>query len=276
MTSKYSSNPWNQKKISNKTNKKAQKPTLRYKCFEDCAELNDDPFWKEIFINAAYDKLPKAYSIKDDMIIYRRGKSIHTESINKNTMDLMHSFIKFMKDTSGLESSLEKERREALLNERMVGEKSFIEYKWSDVKKKIVKDMLILDFVHRTSKEKGFNNQVQKELHHLIKLGFLMGQLTHHDIVFEKGIITKINNLDIDNMKLLNTSKHKNIKINIEKINLYKKITHMKSISLLKEWKTLLDSYPGYKKSQIIVNSSIDDFSADGTETKDSESTTDL
>ena len=266
---KYSSSPWSQKKPAAKTNKKAQKPTLKYKIFEDCAELTDDPYWKNIFINAAYDKFPRGFMIKDDMIIYRKGKSVNNTSINKNGMDLMHSVIKFMKEMTGIESNMEKEKQKELINERLANDKNFAEYKWSDIKRKLVKDLLISEYLNKVSWQRELAEKDRSELFNLVKIGFLIGQLNNNDVIFEGGQVTGINGLDFENMKLTNKVKIKTKKIPIRELDLFKKIQYTKSISLSKEWKILVELYIGGKRRAAVRSTGSE---TETCETQDSES----
>src|SRR6266496_4845469 len=111
--------------------------------FKLCAELSDDPYWKEKFMGGYQNKFPPNVSFRDG-ILSSKTKEI---SISNKPEEAYLQIINFFKNICFLKSPLDLER------ERYQEKQDYYNYKpktsWKQYKTKTIKKNLLMDYIYK-------------------------------------------------------------------------------------------------------------------------------
>lgn len=160
-----------------------------YPLIEECAELLDDEFWQTTFRYAASGKLPAGIKIKDNIIIFKKGRNTHQIEIPENKYEVLQLFMYIFKNICGLYSRRDLEERE---RNNPVNEEDTTETTWKSIKKKRVKKAMIDHYAHNLGSSLNLTKEEIHQLITLINMGFLLNILTDKHVKLEKEKIAKV------------------------------------------------------------------------------------
>lgn len=255
-TSREAQLPWFEDKITktiprNKS-KKSQPLVLKYDIFLTCAEVIEDEYWKKIFMDAAYNKLPKNLIIRDGYLTHKHHKNNNGVNISQNTTDLVTNVIDFMKKTCNMQSTRDLDRKKRLKDDIISKLRPFEELTWKELNNKN-KKIVIMDYVRRVSSERKYTAEKSKRLNQLIICSIASKQIDVKCIDYSNGKINNIDNIDYDSIRLINkppTKRSKTIKYQETKFNINKN-PETYHINLLKYWQELFKSKKTSNTSEI-------------------------
>jgi hypothetical protein len=163
--------------------------------FEQASEITEDPFWKALLAKAALGKFPPGFSYRNGQLIYKRGTKVFKALIGNDPLEALTASLDFFREYGGIRSEADRERDE--LNARPTS--SFLDLDWASLsKKKELKTLLIDSYIREEAKRLKLTNEQKLQLASMIKIGFLLGNLTNDDINYSRGKIESIGGLSRD------------------------------------------------------------------------------
>lgn len=251
------STPIKQKKVKGQRQKPP--PIIVNPIFNECAKVIDDAYWQSLFIQASYGKLPKGFMYKNGFLNYKIGtKKNRKIEIPENSIEAASACLSFFREMGGIRSQADRDRERLELDEKLLEMKSIDNWKWSDIKRKKIQEILINSFVETIITSMKLNQSQTKQLTTLINLGFLMGYFSANSVQFVEGDIKGITGLLYDSNSnefifdpsVISRGSNKNNSNRSKFItddqlldvdnNPYK--NHMTYVSFLNLWQKLLDS----------------------------------
>jgi hypothetical protein len=186
------------------------KKTIYYPIFIQCLSNISDPFWRFVYEDMAYGKCPyglylqKNYlccSIKNKEFTYKIEYEKPIEEIYNDTYHLL-------KNRVGILSEKEKLiQREKLQKLKLNHKKD----EWINVKKKMIRDTLLENFVLQKAHSFFLSINVSKKVLALVIIGLMFKTLNSKDIVYVNGYIHDIHGFIFQPKRVLVT---KNIYMN--------------------------------------------------------------
>lgn len=197
------------------------KKNIFYPVFIKCLSFINDPFWRFVYEDMAYGKCPyglylqKNYlccCIKNKEFTYKIEKDKSVDEIYQDTYNLL-------KQRVGILSEKEKLiQREKALKTRNINKKD----EWINVKKKMIRDTLLENFVLTKSLNNNLSVNISKKVLSLLIIGLMFKTLNSKDIIYKEGYIKDVNGFVFQPNRVLITKNiylNKNSKLNEEEIN---------------------------------------------------------
>ena len=202
-----------------------------YPFFLYCTKYTTDEFWKNIFEDLSFGETPTGVFISKNMIqsIVKGKEFVYkinpTEDPEKIYTDLRH----ILSDKMNILSPTELQKNKSLVPRT----KTKVD-KWSNIKKKTIKDILLSNYVVEICKEKEVSKNKTNDLLDIITLFISLKILDNNDIILSDNKIVKIDGLFFDeNMGTFRFDKHVDFTNNdIEVIEENKK--------MISEWKKFI------------------------------------
>ena len=181
-----------------KTRRAKVEPVVINHIFKECADLIEDQTWKNIFNEASYGKFPRGFMYKDGFLIHRiKNKTCRIE-INSQADVVLSECMAFFKLKGGIMSQNDQKKAREDFERHLIESGALYPTKWSEIKKKKIRDVLISTFVVRIAKEIDLNDEERKDLRNKIYLGMILGCFGNEQIELDKGYIASIAGLNFD------------------------------------------------------------------------------
>ena len=193
--------PWASTSVSisrPKTRRAKPDPIVVNPIFKECANLITDPTWKTIFSEASLGKLPRGFTYKDGYITHKIRNKISRIEISTNPEVALDECLHFFKEKAGIMSQEDQKRAREDFEEYLLNSGALCPTRWSEIRKKKVKDVLISTFIAKIAKEIGLNQAEKDDLKNKIYLGFILGCFGNDQVELENGYITNIAGLDFN------------------------------------------------------------------------------
>lgn len=205
---------------------------LLYPCFLTCLEYVEDDYWKNIFEDLSFGITPqgtyisKNYlisNIKTKEFVYKINQELDTETIFLDVYNLLSEKL-------GLKSLNEIEEYKNNLDLETTYNS------WNSIKKKSIKDSIIMNYVNMKSEEYNFTTQTSKRLLNTINLGIMLKFITTKNISYENGYIINIDgfNFSEDEFQFDKNLESNSFNSNVIEYNKFK-------ISLVDIWFKMID-----------------------------------
>jgi hypothetical protein len=166
---------------------------ILYPIFLQCVEYSLDKFWSKIFEDLAYGNTPYGVYFNRDCLCCGKGK--HGESTNitdiKDSLNLYNNVYNMLNTSLGMMSPDERLKKQQEFMDMEEDNKSQLN-KWSDIKKKNIKDLLIELY---SIKMKQLHNLSVKQTRYLISficMALLFKSITQNHIEMQNGRISNI------------------------------------------------------------------------------------
>jgi hypothetical protein len=162
---------------------------LLYPCFLSCVEYTDDEYWKSIFEDLSFGITPqgtyisKNYlisNVKNKEFVYKIQKDMYTETLFLEIYALFSEKLD-LKSTNEIEE---------YKNSIETFEMAF--NSWNSIKKKSIKDSIIMNYVNTKSSEYDFTTHTSKRLLNTINLSIMLKFITIKNIDYRDSIIHAI------------------------------------------------------------------------------------
>jgi hypothetical protein len=194
--------PWTQAKQpieKVKGRKKGVEKTV-HQNFLKCAEISNDPYWKQLFENAGRNKFPRGFSYINNTLVHKRGSKSQNMVIppDSPTEEIIKICKFFFNKADGLMSSLDRAKMEQERIKSVAGKYAFETMQWTDIRNEKIRDSLMDIFIRSEADKLKFQDDEYRELYTTIYKGFLFKQLTNNDVILEGGKIREIRGLFID------------------------------------------------------------------------------
>jgi hypothetical protein len=175
-----------------------------YPVFLNCCQHVVDNYWEDVFTELAYNNAPYGSYIHN-MIFNCKAKNgaMISVIIDENNIQKTHDDIyTIIRDNLNISSPLERIQTQHEFN-RTEEELKNNRNKWSDIKKKNIKDVLIDMFVIEMKTTYNLLLCQARILRSIIHTGILFKAIDGDDITMEYGKITSINGITFGN-KIIN------------------------------------------------------------------------
>jgi hypothetical protein len=186
------------------------KKTIFYPIFIKCLSFINDPFWRFVYEDMAYGKCPYGlYLQKNYLCCCMKNKEFtYKLELEKPIEEIYNDTYNLLKFRVGILSEKEKLiQREKVLRNRLSLKKD----EWQNVKKKMIRDTLLENFVLNKSNQFFLSMTVSKKVLSLVIIGLMFKTLNSKDIIYSDGFIQDISGFVFQPKRVLVT---KNIYMN--------------------------------------------------------------
>lgn len=169
------------------TSKKSKVAEVINPIFRDWVGDTPDPFWKSIFTSASIGKFRRGFGYQNGILTYKNRHKIETFEVNSETS--REACMDFLR-ARGITSEADQAPRHHVEPSRL---------EWADIKnKKKMTSLLIGTYISEMGSRYQLNPEERNQLSIIVKLGFIMGQFTDSNVVFQNGRITDLIGLSWD------------------------------------------------------------------------------
>ncbi len=163
--------------------------------FKQCADISDDPFWRDLFNSGYKGIFPKGITYKNGHLLYG-SKTVQLSDIPSEAYSQITSFYTNMK---GIKSKMDIERELYQNTQRRL--KFTSNNSWSAFKSKNVKTILISDYLLSLKEKYSISEEKFKELYTIVRSAITSGNICGKDIEMEDGTIKNISSLIWDDVQ---------------------------------------------------------------------------
>lgn len=179
------------------------KKELLYPIFLECCQHADDTFWENIFEDLAYGKAPYGTYISKDFLCCGYKKKEFSYKIEKKTSDIIYKEIyALLTKRLGLLSQREKVKNKKVFTDLEDSIKD-TRKKWSDIKKKNMRELLIELYVTRMKNKHMLSPKQAKYLISIILIAIVFKVITAVNIHYSDGRINSIDGIDFDKKQVI-------------------------------------------------------------------------
>lgn len=176
-----------------KINKRKNKKEVVHPIFEEFSNCTNDPFWKEKFVNASYNKFPRNFFFSEGKLSYKKGSKILHQEINEDIVNSAENCMEFFRLYGRLFSTID--QNNSMKNHISSEEKE--ELVWDKIGKK-TQFMIISYFVCDERDKNNLSKEEYKILSRTIEMGILNRHIDKNNINLQKNRIISITGLTWD------------------------------------------------------------------------------
>jgi hypothetical protein len=193
------------------------KKEIIYPIFLECFEYTTDSFWENIFEDLSYGKCPYGtYINKNFLCCNYKDKEFSYKIEKKNPLQLYTDIYNLFAKKLGLLSSRDKLKKKLDFN-NIEEELKFNKNKWTDIRKKNIKDLLIENYVIDMKNKYSLSNKQSKNLLSSIFIGMIFKVINIKDICYNDGKINNINGIQFEKNKVIYEKNIYDFDINFQK-----------------------------------------------------------
>lgn len=161
---------------------------LIYPCFLTCLEYIEDDYWKNIFEDLSFGITPQGTYISKNYLIsnIKTKEFVYKINADLDAETLFMDVYTLLSDKLGLKSLNEIEEYKNNI------ELETTYNSWNSIKKKSIKDSIIMNYVNTKSEQFNFTTQTSKRLLNTINLGIMLKFINTKHITYENGMINEI------------------------------------------------------------------------------------
>jgi len=179
------------------------KKNIFYPIFIKCLSYIYDPFWRFVYEDLAYGRCPYGiYLQKNYLCCCIKNKEFTYKIEEEKPIEIIYNETYYLlKHRVGLLSEKEK----LIQRERVLKTRINKKEEWINVKKKMIRDTLLENFVLTKSQDYLLSINVSKKVLSLIIVGLMFKTLNAKDIYYKDGFIKDINGFAFHDKKVLIT-----------------------------------------------------------------------
>lgn len=166
--------------------------------FQECIKLTDDEFWKSLYEDLSYGRYPKGiYIVGTNICNTNKRKFFSYNFSEKDPKEIVKEFRTLILENTNIYSSKDKKKKKKDIEKIKSGIQKVGDIeKFSSIKKKSVKEMLIINFVVEMKNKYSLSWNEARELKILINIGFIDKTLNSAGVVLENGRIKEIEGIE--------------------------------------------------------------------------------
>ena len=179
------------------------KREIIYPIFLECCQFTIDSFWSNIFEDLAYGKSPYGtYINKDFLCCSYKDKEFSYKIERKESEKLYKDIYNLLVNKLGILSQKERNKKRIEFHKT---ESKIKEYrqKWSNIRKKNIKDLLIERYVIDMKKKYLLTLEQSKYLLSIIFIALVFKVIVSKDISYSDGKIQYIEGIEFENKKII-------------------------------------------------------------------------
>ncbi len=173
------------------------KRIIEFPFFDELYQLETDPFWKDVFDNAAQGKFHRNFQYQNGVITYKNRSRNIEQQIPKSPEEAIIVLKKFFLNNAGMESPEDIKRKKEEENKIFL-EKEDEEILWTQIRSEKQKMIMISLYVEEIGDKYSLSIEDRKGLLQNIKIGILAGYLNSDNIFLSGNSIQKIEGLVFD------------------------------------------------------------------------------
>ena len=179
-----------------KTRRAKPDPVVVNPIFKECADMVTDQTWKTIFNEASFGKLPRGFTYKDGYITHKIRNKVTRIEISTDPEIAINECLHFFKEKAGIMSQEDQKKAKEDFEDYLLKSGALCPQRWSEIRKKKIKDVLISTFIAKLGKEIGLSSNEKADLRNKIYLGFILGCFGNDQVELDNGYIRNIAGLD--------------------------------------------------------------------------------
>lgn len=175
---------------------------LVYPCFLTCLEYTEDDYWKNIFEDLSFGITPQGTYITKNYLISNVKTREFVYKINpENDSELLFwDIYTLFSEKLGLKSLNEVEEFK-----NSIDSSEMIFNSWNSIKKKSIRDSIIMNYVNTKAEQYNFTNKKTREFLNTINLGLMLKLINTKNIHYDNGVIYDIHGISFsENNFILN------------------------------------------------------------------------
>lgn len=178
-----------------KSSRSRGKKELIHPIFLECRDRCDNEFWKSLYEDMAYGKYPKQMYINQYQQIHSTNRALGFQySFKDKTVDeMVHDIQELLLSHTNIISNEEINLKKS----SMLPFKKDQWSHWKDIKKKYVKDILLMDYCIDIKRQVHFSSGEISYLYDLLNYFITHGQIS--EIIMENSKIKSIEGVEIRN-----------------------------------------------------------------------------
>lgn len=222
--------------------KKNQIEEVQHEIFEECMEVVQDEYWKQVFEQASFNRFPRLFSYSNGMLSFKSPHKRKKLEIPESAVEAATLCMAFFKECGGLYSNEDRIKTGQYREDNMDKSKFLENCKWSDIKKSKVRNILLEHYINTLAKQHGLDDVGKIMLETTINTGFMLKYFDNKDVVFENGRIQKIHGLIYSESEknFIIDTKLEPLRLKNLKKNNVSDSTSTKSFSFIKTWNKFL------------------------------------
>ena len=166
---------------------------LLYPCFLTCLEYTEDDYWKNIFEDLSFGITPQGTYITKNYLISNVKSKEFVYKINPENdgETLFWDIYTALSEKLGLKSLNELEDFK-----NSIDSSEIIFNSWNSIKKKSIRDSIIMNYVSTKADQYELSHKKSKELLNTINLGLMLKLINTKNIHYDNGVIHEIHGID--------------------------------------------------------------------------------
>lgn len=179
------------------------KKDIVYPIFLECLQHTTDSFWKIVFEDLAYGKAPcGSYISKGFICCSYKDKDFSYKICRKDPKQIYSDIYDLFHNRLGILSSKDRNKKKLDFNniENNIHESK---KKWSDIKKKNIKDLLIEMYAIRMKNKYSLSSKQTRYLLSIIFIAMVFKVITSKDIQYSNGEIQFIKGITFSTNKFV-------------------------------------------------------------------------
>jgi len=178
------------------------KKEIIYPFFLECCQFAEDTFWESVFEDLSYGTTPYGtYINKGFLCCNYKNKEFSYKLERKDPKTLYTDIYNLLTKKVGILSQKEKQKKRIDFHqvEKMIKNSR---QKWSDIRKKNIKDLLIERYIVAMRREHSLTIKQAKYLLAVVTLALVFKIITAKDITYEDDEIKHIEGIEITKGKI--------------------------------------------------------------------------
>lgn len=166
---------------------------LMYPCFLTCLEYTEDDYWKNIFEDLSFGIAPQGTYITKNYLIsnVKTKEFVYKINTENDGETLFWDIYTALSDKMGLKSLNEIEDFK-----NSIDASEIIFNSWNSIKKKSIRDSIIMNYVSGKAVEYDLSPSTAKKLLNTINLGLMLKLINTKNIHYDNGVIHEIHGFD--------------------------------------------------------------------------------
>lgn len=178
------------------------KKEILYPIFLECLQFTSDFFWENIFEDLAYGKTPYGTYINKDFLCCNYKDKEFSYKIERKDPEILYNDILILLGKKLGILSLRDKNNKQIDFQNIENELKECRKKWSSIRKKNIKDLLIERYVLNMKEQYLLSFKQAQELLSHIFIGLVFKVISVKDIKYKDGVITSIDGINFENKKI--------------------------------------------------------------------------
>jgi len=166
--------------------------------FEDCANINDDPYWIDLFKKASFGKFKRGFCYSDGRLTYRKANKAYSINIPSNPYEASSLCHDFFRTHGNCYSPIDVEKSMIMQKKIIATENEKLTWKNTSHD---LRHVLICNYINDMSKIMNLSSEEKSQLKQTIVDGVDKKYFVTTNIILEQNNIYQINGLLWNNIR---------------------------------------------------------------------------